>query len=283
MFAFLPIGLDDMKVGRWPVVSIALAIGCLLVFLATDQESATALEWALDPSQGAMQVGWIAYMFLHADWMHLLGNLLFLYVAAPYVEDAWGVGRFVLLYFVGGIMAGLGQVFLDPSSTIPVIGASGAIAACMGAFCVQFPRRKVRVFWFFLRFAGTFFVPVWLWGGFWFSRELFYLLVFPDSGGVAFGAHLGGFAFGAVMAVAVIKLQGDPFELRYGRPPPAPPAPAPVPPSSPPIPAAIPVLGSTVSATTRPPRAEVRTQPQPETLPSAPRPFPTKPRLPGER
>lgn len=289
MLVFLPIGLDDMKVGRWPVVSIGLAVTCVVLFLMTSAElDAQAVRaWGLVPAEGAVQVGWITYMFLHADWMHVLGNLLFLYVAAPYVEDAWGVGRFLVLYFVGGLVAGLGQLALDPSSTIPIIGASGAIAACIGAFCVQFPRRKVRMFWLFLRVTGTFFVPVWLWGGFWFAKELFYLAVQGGGSGVAFGAHLGGFAFGAVMAVAIIKLQGNPFELRYGRPS----TPVPVPaPSHRPIPSlppkvepvrrslepVVPARASVRSPTPRP-REEA-----PATQPTATRPFPTKPRLRGE-
>jgi membrane associated rhomboid family serine protease len=293
MFLFLPIGLDDMKVGRWPVVSIALAIGCVLLFAATDADFGA---WGLVPAEGVLQIGWISYPFLHADWMHLLGNLLFLYVSAPYVEDAWGMGRFLALYFVGGIVAGIGQLALDPGSTIPIIGASGAIAACMGAFCVQFPRRKVRMFWFFLRVTGTFFVPVWLWGGFWFTKELLYLVMAGSGSGVAFGAHLGGFAFGAVMAAAIIKIQGDPFELRYGRPKPVPAVRPPVSVPTPSVAAAsiaepptsaspAPPSPRTPPPTARPPSpAPDATPPPPSTAPlSTPpataRPFPTKPRL----
>lgn len=299
----IPIGLDDMKVGRMPTFSIAIAAICLGVFLITlDVDVETLWRWGLVPDEGATQAGWISYMFLHADWSHLLGNFLFLYIAGPYVEDAWGYGRFLALYIIGGLVAGLGQVVLDPSSTVPIIGASGAIAACMGAFCVQFPRRRVRIFyWFFLRLAGTFFIPVWLWGAFWFAKELFFLTLQGAHGGVALGAHLAGFAFGAAMAFAVIKLQGDPFEARYGRRL-APPTPAIVQvPSRPPIvsaprfegpitPARVhtapvdePIAASMASGSRSSGAMVEPERPSPPEPPSGPpRPFPKKPRVRGE-
>ena len=86
----------------------------------------------------------------------------------------------------------------------------------MGALVVQFPRRKVRMFYWLYVAVGTFFLPVWLWGGLWFGREVFDLVVWGTGTGIAFGAHIGGFMFGAALAFAIIKIQGDPFEAKYG-------------------------------------------------------------------
>jgi membrane associated rhomboid family serine protease len=293
---FVPIGLDDMKVGRMPTLSIGIAVVCLVVFMFTLEIEGHGLDWALVPAQGVMQPGWLAYMFLHAGWGHLLGNFLFLYVSAPYIEDAWGAARFLALYLVGGIVAGLGQAVLDPSSTVPIIGASGAVAACMGALCVQFPRRRVRIFYWFIRFAGTFFLPVWLWGGLWFAKELLDFALFGAHGGVALGAHLAGFAFGALMAFVIIKLQGDPFEARYGSPTlettPAPlPALGTVPPrTSMPIPdiaatspapsPPAPIVGSEVDTAPRTDPVDVVSKPEQQgTIPVVPQAFPKKPKL----
>ena len=214
-----PIGLDDMKVGRIPVLSAGIAILCVLSLpLAMVSDGASLSVLGLVPERGAVQIGWLTSGFIHAGILHLLFNLLFFYLSGPVVEDAWGKGRFLLLYFGGGLVADLGQYALDPGSAIPIVGASGAIAACMGAMCVQFPHRKVRMFYWVWFYVGTFFVPVWLFGGLWFGREVFDLAVFGTSSGVAFGAHLAGFAFGAGLAFTIRKLQGDPFAERYAPP-----------------------------------------------------------------
>ncbi len=215
----LPVGLEDQTVERLPIVCLVIALITLVAFVFTwvlggppsyhDFESHAIHVWGLVPAEGAAQAAWVTHMFLHAGWLHLIGNLLFLYVSAPYVEADWGPWPFVGLYLMGGLAAALAQVMLDPGCTRPLVGSSGAVAACIGAFCVTFPRRRVRIFyWVFIRFAGTFFVPAWLMGAAWFSRELFHLYTFGSKAGVAFGAHIGGFLFGAAVAIVMRSRRG---------------------------------------------------------------------------
>jgi membrane associated rhomboid family serine protease len=134
-------------------------------------------------------------MFLHGGWLHLGGNMLFLWVFGNNVEDKLGPFFYVLLYLVGGTVAMLSQVLADPNSTVPVIGASGAIAAVMGAYLVWFPRARVLtviLIFFFLPLE----LPAWIVLSVWFVLQFF---TAPESG-VAWMAHVGGFAFGVALA-----------------------------------------------------------------------------------
>ncbi len=170
---------------------------------------------ALVPERGLAQKGLVTHMFLHAGWLHLLGNMLFFYIAALLLEDRWGRGFFAAFYLVGGIAAALGQYLLDRGSSVMMVGASGAVAACMGAFAVRFPERQIRMFYFFWIFriwTGTFLVRAWLWGLFWFGQEVLYLALDTGGSGVAFAAHVGGFAFGALTGLG-LKWSG--VEARY--------------------------------------------------------------------
>jgi membrane associated rhomboid family serine protease len=205
----LPIGLDDMRVRRWPMVCIVFAglftLALALTWLAGSGENGPAIFWnaGLIPARGVLQIGWLSHMFLHGGLFHLLGNLLFFYLVGPFVEDLWGRGRFLGLFLIGGVVAAAVQFALDPGFAGPIIGASGAIAACMGAFCIEFPRRQVRIFYWYFRSYGTFFIPVWLWAGLWFAREVLSLVVAGAGSEIAFGAHVGGFVFGVGAALAV--------------------------------------------------------------------------------
>ena len=198
---FVPLGLDNMIVKRLPVVSLALAIACVLGFLAVLAGGVDMLVmFGMTPAEGIAQVGWLTSMFLHVGIWHLLFNLLFFYLAGPCLEDAWGRGTFLALFVLGDVAANATLWCLDPSSPMPAVGASGAIAACVGAMAVQFPRRKVRVaYWVRLR-PGMFFIGVRWWAGLWFAKELFNLSL-VGSTGVGFGAHVGGFVFGVAMAL----------------------------------------------------------------------------------
>jgi len=158
------------------------------------------------PAKGYAQKGLVGYLFVHAGWLHLIFNLLFLYVVGPFLEDNWGRVFFLIFYLLGGAVAGAAQMALDTTSSIPIVGASGAVAACMGAFALRFSTRGVRIFyWFLFVFVGTFTVPAWLWTGFWIAREVAYFKLLGAGAQVAFMAHIGGFAFGAVFAL-VLKL-----------------------------------------------------------------------------
>lgn len=169
------------------------------------QASGSALRrFSLVPTRGLVQPGWLTSMFLHFGWMHILGNLFFFYLTGPLLEDLWGRGFFGGFYLVGGLVAAAAHFALDPHSTTPMAGASGAIAACLGAFTWRCSHRKIRMAYFFWFRRGTFLMPAWLWGGFWFLGEVF-SFVTHSAGGVAVMAHIGGFVFGFATAVVLAK------------------------------------------------------------------------------
>ena len=140
-------------------------------------------------------------MFMHGSWMHIIGNMIFLWAFGPAMEDAMGHGRFLFFYLAGGITAMLAQVLGDPNSLIPCLGASGAIAAVMGAFIVTYPRDRIRTLLFLFIFVRITFIPAALLIGFWFLTQLLNFGVIAEShtGGVAYLAHIAGFVFGTVL------------------------------------------------------------------------------------
>jgi membrane associated rhomboid family serine protease len=120
--------------------------------------------------------GWITIvtaMFMHASWLHIIGNMIFFWAFGPEIEDAMGRGRFLVFYLLGGLVAMLAQVAAAPTSELPNLGASGAIAAVMGAFLVTYPRDRIKTALFFLIFVRIAFVPASLLIGFWFLMQLF--------------------------------------------------------------------------------------------------------------
>lgn len=168
-------------------------------------EGVAWVRWSLVPSRGWGQAGWITHQFLHHGWLHLLGNLfLFFFLVGPFLEDVWGRPLFAGFYLAGGLAAGLGQALLDRSSSAPILGASGAIAACTGAFIWRFSRRRIRIaYWFFIFFRGTFLVPAWLWGLAWFASEVWSFRTAGPDAGVAFMAHIVGFISGLLVAAVL--------------------------------------------------------------------------------
>ncbi|MEA3216301.1 MAG: hypothetical protein QOJ19_2457 [Acidimicrobiia bacterium] len=138
----------------------------------------------------------VVSMFLHGSFLHLAGNMLFLWVFGNNIEDRLGHIRYLIFYLLGGLVASLAHIFVNPSSTVPVVGASGAIAAVMGAYLVWFPQAPVLTFippFFILPIRARWFLIIWF--GFQFLTD-------PNSG-VAWIAHVAGFAFGAVVALVV--------------------------------------------------------------------------------
>ncbi|AEI62530.1 rhomboid family intramembrane serine protease [Corallococcus macrosporus] len=171
--------------------------------LISRHESSLLSRFSLVPARGLVQPGWLTYMFLHFGWMHLLGNLLFFYAASLLLEDAWGRPLFAGLFVVGGLVAGIAHYAIDPASESVMVGASGAVAACMGAFCLRFARRHVRIgyfIWLLKIFRGTFPIPGWAWGGLWFGNEVLNYYLLGNNTGVAVMAHIGGFVFGFASA-----------------------------------------------------------------------------------
>lgn len=141
--------------------------------------------------------------FLHASWMHVIGNMWYLWIFGDNVEDRVGHGRFIVFYLLCGAIAALGQTALDPSSMLPTIGASGAIAGVMGAYFVLYPRSRVLTLVPLIIFWEVFEVPTIFLLGFWFLMQLFNagaiaVTANTHQGGVAFAAHVVGFIAGMV-------------------------------------------------------------------------------------
>ena len=140
-------------------------------------------------------------MFVHAGWIHVIGNMLFLWVFGDNVEDILGHGKYLLFYLLCGMAAAIAQMAIDPFSRVPMVGASGAIAGVMGAYLVKFPRsRVVMLFWFFFFF--TFDLPAWFMLIYWFALQFFGgvgSMAEASQGGTAFFAHVGGFVAGIVL------------------------------------------------------------------------------------
>jgi membrane associated rhomboid family serine protease len=139
----------------------------------------------------------VTSMFLHGGWLHLLGNMWFLWLFGNGVEDIMGHARFVVFYLLGGFAAAAAQVMINPASAVPMVGASGAISAVMGAYVVLYPRVRVyTITWLVVIFRLT--VPAWLMLGYWFALQLAGAGM-DQVGGVAVWAHIGGFIAGALL------------------------------------------------------------------------------------
>jgi membrane associated rhomboid family serine protease len=164
-------------------------------------------------------------MFLHGGWLHILGNMLFLWIFGNNVEDRMGRIPFLLFYLVGGITAALTQVLIDPSSKVPLVGASGAIAAALGAYIVLFPGARILSLVFLGFFYQLLEVPALVILGFWFVLQLISgaAALGPETaqGGVAFFAHIGGFILGVLVGlllrvVGAGTVRGRPWSVPMG-------------------------------------------------------------------
>ena len=158
----------------------------------------------------------ITSMFLHGSWSHVLGNMWYLWIFGDNVEDRVGHGRFIVFYLLCGMTAALGQIAVGPHSTLPTIGASGAIAGVMGAYFVLYPRSRVLTLipWIFLQIVE---LPAIVLLGFWFVMQLFSagtiaMTTSSSGGGVAFAAHVVGFVIGMGGVFLFKKREVDPWE-----------------------------------------------------------------------
>lgn len=139
-------------------------------------------------------------MFLHGGWMHLIGNMLYLFIFGNNVEDAMGHAKFILFYLICGMAAALAQAIPDPQSTIPMIGASGAISGVLGAYLMLYPHARVLILIPFGFYMHTTRIKAFWVLGFWFLMQLISsALSGQQQGGVAFGAHIGGFIAGMAL------------------------------------------------------------------------------------
>ena len=191
---------------RLPVVTAFIIVLNVLVFLLELMRGdAFVMQWSAIPAQIASGHHWITIltaMFMHGSWSHIIGNMIFLWAFGPEIEDAMGRGRYLLFYLAGGLLAMLTQILANPHSTVPNLGASGAIAAVMGGFIVTYPRDRIKAVLFIFVFVRITFIPAALLIGFWFLTQLVHAgaVAQVQTGGVAYLAHVGGFVFGAVTA-----------------------------------------------------------------------------------
>jgi membrane associated rhomboid family serine protease len=161
--------------------------------------------WSVIPvrvTHGHHTITLLTSMFMHASWMHIIGNMVFLWAFGPAMEDAMGHVSYLFFYLAGGVTAMMAQVLGDPSASIPCLGASGAIAAVMGAFIITYPRDRIRTLLIIFIFIRITFIPAVFLIGFWFLMQVLDYGVVAEArtGGVAYLAHIGGFLFGVVTA-----------------------------------------------------------------------------------
>jgi membrane associated rhomboid family serine protease len=219
MGGMIPLGDASRRTARWPVVTVGLiAVNAWVFVLELMYGRRFVYGHSVIPARIAAGHGWgtiLTAMFMHASWSHIIGNMIFLWAFAPEIEDAMGPGRYLAFYIIGGLVAMMAQVAASPHSTVPNLGASGAIAAVMGAFLVTYPRDRIRAVLFLFVFFRVTFIPAALLIGFWFLIQLFSAgtIAQVQTGGVAYLAHIGGFIFGAVTA----RLFEDPRRLALQR------------------------------------------------------------------
>jgi membrane associated rhomboid family serine protease len=186
---------------------LIIAANAVVFFMELTGGDAFVQHWSLIPANIVAGHDWITIltsMFMHEGWLHIAGNMVFLWAFGPQIEDTMGPFRYLTFYLLSGLVAMLGQVAASPASTIPNLGASGAIAGVMGAFLVTYPRDGIRTILFLGFFFPVTVLPAGLLIGIWFLMQLFSgvgsVAQAQATGGVAYMAHVAGFIFGAVVA-----------------------------------------------------------------------------------
>ncbi len=210
---------DDNPTTITPIVTIAFIVVCVLVFLyqvslPDEAGELFVFQYGAIPSvvfgQAALpaEVGkfpaalsLLTSMFLHGGWLHLIGNMLYLWIFGNNIEDVMGHKRFIVFYVLCGILAALSHALTDPSSSVPMVGASGAISGVLGAYLLLFPRSRVLVIIPLGFFSRMMYVPAGFVLGLWFLMQVLSggMSLGRAGGGVAFFAHIGGFVAGMVL------------------------------------------------------------------------------------
>ncbi len=202
----LPIGDDQIKGGHYPTFSYGFILLNIAVFvyeylLFPESAYYITMNYGAIPSeivQGQDLHTLITSIFLHGGAMHLIGNMLFLWIFADNIEATIGSRRFLIFYFLGGLAAHAGHIYFNMYSNIPLVGASGAIAAVMGAYLVMYPQSRVKVLFLVFPFR----VPAFIFLGIWIAMQwidgIGELQISEQTGGVAYWAHIGGFIFGVL-------------------------------------------------------------------------------------
>jgi membrane associated rhomboid family serine protease len=217
---------DANPVRRTPVVTIAIVVACIAAFayrlgLDSTADGGAAVDaffeqYGLVPAHlsaaiasgrglGEQALSIFTSMFLHVDLQHIVGNMIFLWIFGNNIEDRLGRLGFIAFYLLAGVAAAATQFAIDPSSTVPMVGASGAISAILGAYVVLFPGARVLSLVFLVFFYQLIEVPAWAYLGFWFVLQLVdglgSLGAAGSQGGVAFFAHIGGFLVGVAVGL----------------------------------------------------------------------------------
>ncbi len=221
---------DDTPAHRPPIVTMALIAACVVTFLWQLGQGSPGMEIAIyrlgmtpavllgdAPAEIAAvppALTLVTSMFLHGGWMHLLGNMLYLWIFGNNVEDRLGHLRFALFYLASGLAAAAAQILPDPASQVPMVGASGAISGVLGAYVVLFPHARVLVMIPVGILLFRHVRAVWVLG-IWFAMQFVSALLAPSGGGVAWWAHVGGFVAGFV-AMQPLRRRIPPRRRRAG-------------------------------------------------------------------
>lgn len=204
---FFPIGDDQVQGGYTPYISYSFIAFNILIFffqvsLPIGELNSFIFEYGSIPVEtmrGEDTHTLFTSMFLHGGWMHLIGNMLFLWVFADNIEATVGSMSFLIFYLLGGLAAHAAHIYFNVGSEIPTVGASGAISAVMGAYLVMFPTSRIKIwaFFFTFRIQALFFLGFWIFQQ-WMSGTAALEVATEQSTGVAWWAHIGGFAFGVL-------------------------------------------------------------------------------------
>lgn len=218
---------DTLTSRTLPVVNTTLIAVNLIVFVQTLSQPTHFYQlYGLVPARYTSLAAWeyfgpasqftalVSFMFLHGGWMHLLGNMLSLYIFGDNVEDRLGHVRYLLFYLGGGIISGLSHLLLNPGSTVPTIGASGAVAAVMGAYFLLYPRAKVLTLVPLLFIPLFFEIPAFVFLGLWFLMQ-FLNATGGNAAAIAWWAHIGGFLFGMGWILATGARKAPPKAHRF--------------------------------------------------------------------
>ena len=206
MGVLIPLTDASRRPVRFPLVTLSIIVVNFFVWiLELNGGDPFVLKWSAVPAHITSGHDWITIltaMFLHGSWSHILGNMVFLWAFGPEIEDSMSRLRYLMFYILGGSIAMIAQVAMIPDSTVPNLGASGAIAAVMGAFLVTYPRDRIKAVLFIFIFFRITLIPAGLLIGVWFLMQLINLgsVAAVQTGGVAYLAHVGGALFGVVTA-----------------------------------------------------------------------------------
>jgi len=204
--AMVPLSDASRRPLHFPIITVLIIAANAVVFWYELQGGdAFVLTWAAVPAHimaGHDLITILTSMFMHASWLHILGNMVFLWAFGPQMEDAMGRFKYLTFYLLGGLVAMVAQIAASPNSMIPTLGASGAIAAVMGAFLVTFPTHRIRTVLVIFIFISVRLIPAAFLIGFWLLMQFFSVgtVATAQTGGVAYLAHIGGAVFGVLTA-----------------------------------------------------------------------------------